>query len=191
MPHLFLTGYRGTGKSTIGRLLAAALGLPAIDLDDVIVEQAGLSIRTIFQQEGEPGFRKRESTALRQVVAGTDAVIALGGGAILAPQNRQLIKASGFCCWLTASPNEIALRLAADSKTTTQRPALTDLSGIDEIQTLLETRAPLYRDVANFKVATDHQSTEEIVRDILAWWQPLNAPQADTPADGEPDGDTT
>lgn len=175
VPHLFLTGYRGTGKSTIGKLLADSLGRPAIDLDDVIVEQAGVPIRTIFEREGEPGFRQREANALQIVAAGPDAVIALGGGAILAPQNRQIINASGRCCWLTASPEEIASRLASDSKTSEQRPALTNLSEIDEIRTLIESRTPLYQDVADLEIATDHRSTTEIVREILTWWKPLNA----------------
>src|SRR4051812_17648318 len=103
-PRLFLIGYRGTGKSTVGPLLAAALGWEFADADDLIEAAAGRSVADIFAAEGEAGFRDREAAALAELCRGERRVVATGGGAVLRPANRELLAASGFVAWLTAPP---------------------------------------------------------------------------------------
>lgn len=170
MTHLFLTGYRGTGKSTIARHLADRLALPAADLDVEIERAAGRAVREIFAAEGEAGFRRRESDALGRLVARPCHVIALGGGAILAEKNRRWIAGTGRCCWLRAAPETIARRLRNDPHSASLRPALTSLDAREEIGDLLRQRTPLYAEVAQFAVDTDDAPLEQIVERIARWW---------------------
>lgn len=169
--HLYLTGYRGCGKSTVAKLLAARLDRPLTDLDDVIESSAGCSIAEIFAAEGEPGFRDRETQALRMIVEDPPSVIALGGGAILRSVNREMITATGWCVWLDADPAVIAERLAADATTAPRRPALTGLAPTDEIFAVMKEREPLYREVADRQIDTTARSIPEIVDEIEAAWR--------------------
>ena len=168
--HLFLTGFRGTGKSTVGVVLAERLGRPLIDLDQLIEERAGLSIREIFQQGGEPLFRDLESASLEEAVAGPASVISLGGGAILRESNRQRLAQSGVCFWLDADPETIFGRLSGDASTAERRPALTNLGELEEIRELLQRRRPLYEAAANYRIETAGKETQEVSEQILACW---------------------
>ncbi len=168
--HLYLTGYRGCGKSTVAKLLATRLDRPLADLDDVIESIAGCSIAAIFAAEGEAGFRDRETEALRSVAETHPRVIALGGGAILSPVNREMIAATGWCVWLDADPAVIAERLAADETTGPRRPALTGLTPAEEIVAVMNEREPLYRQVADRRIDTTTRSIPEIVDEIEAAW---------------------
>ncbi len=187
---LFLIGYRGTGKTTIGRLLAERLDVPCIDLDHFIQESAGKTIAELFVEGGEDLFRDWESRCLSKLVdqqssafcdsdqaeggdSGIDAVISLGGGTILRDKNRELISQSGTCIYLTATPKTIWQRLSQDSVSTTQRPALTELSAEQEITNLLAKRLPLYEESADIQIETDDRSIGEIAeaawRKLAAW----------------------
>src|SRR4051794_20040028 len=104
---IVLVGYRGTGKTTVGRLLAASLGWEFADADDLIESAAGKSIAEIFAAEGDPGFRDREAAALRELCRRDRLVVATGGGAILRPANRELLRGAGFVAWLTAEPETV------------------------------------------------------------------------------------
>jgi shikimate kinase len=170
LPNLILIGYRGTGKTTVGRLLAARLGRPFADADDLVEATAGASIADIFAAEGEPGFRDREAAALASLCARADGVIATGGGAVLRESTRKMLRHSGFVVWLTATPETVAARLAADATTRSRRPNLTAAGGSDEIRHLLAARAPLYRETADVAVETDTLSPEQIADTILAAW---------------------
>ena len=117
-----LVGYRGCGKSSVAPLLAAALGWSWVDSDDVVETQAGCSIRQIFESEGEPGFRVRETAALRDLLGRTQLVIAAGGGAVLAEENRRMMTAAGPVVWLQASDETLASRISGDSATGQRRP---------------------------------------------------------------------
>ena len=108
---IFLVGYRGTGKTTIGRILAERLGWAFADVDDRIELVAGRSIKDIFATEGEPGFRDREAAALAELCARSGCVVATGGGAILREANRAVLRANGFVVWLTAAPETVWERL--------------------------------------------------------------------------------
>jgi shikimate kinase len=164
--HLYLTGYRGTGKSTVGVALARQLDRPVIDLDQVIEANAGKSIRQIFDAGGEILFRNLESEALITVSQSDPAVISLGGGTILSEENRQVIKQTGFCVWLTANAETIVERINADAATAENRPALTSLDQLSEIRKLLRARNDFYADVADHQVDTEGQTIAEISQAI-------------------------
>lgn len=166
--HLYLTGYRGCGKSTVAKQLADRLRRPVVDLDDIIESDANLTIATIFETENETGFRNRESESLQRVSQTTARVISLGGGAILREENRRIIRRTGLCVWLDAAPGVIAGRLASDSSTGNRRPSLTGQPVLQEIQDVMAQREPLYREAADLRVDTSELSVEAIVGRIVA-----------------------
>ena len=167
--HLYLVGYRGTGKTTVGRLLAAAAGRPFVDLDERIEAGAGMTIAGIFAAEGEPGFRDRESAALVAASAEPPSVIATGGGIILRPENRAALRETGWVAWLTAPAEDLWARIQADATTAARRPKLAG-GGFDEVTKLLAVREPLYRDVADSRVETAGLSPDAVAAAILAAW---------------------
>ena len=164
---LYLTGYRGTGKTSVGALLADQLELPLIDLDELIERVAGQTIRQIFAAGGEEAFREAESQRLAEVAGGPPAVVALGGGAILRPDNRRCIARSGRCFWLDADAETLAERIAADATTGQRRPALTNLGQREEIERLLAVRQPLYQQVADDRIDTAGKTLEQVAGEIL------------------------
>ncbi len=168
--HVYLMGYRGSGKSTVGRLLAAQLELPIIDTDDLIETSAGKSIREIFAAEGEAGFRQREEQAIAAVSAQSlPSVVALGGGAILRQSNQQALQLSGRIVWLRGSAELLSTRIEADATTALRRPALSARTGYDEVVEILAVREPIYRQLAELTVLTDHKSPDEIALEIADW----------------------
>jgi len=168
---IFLVGYRGTGKSTVGRVLADQLGWGFADCDDVIESKAGKSIAEIFTGEGEAGFRDRESAVLHELASRNRVVIATGGGAVQRVANRNLLRGSGFVAWLTASPETIWGRLQSDPATRARRPNLTPAGGLEEVRALLAAREPLYRAIAHFTVDADLPSPEAAAAAILTAWR--------------------
>jgi shikimate kinase len=167
---LVLIGYRATGKTTVGRLLAARLGWDFADVDEYIESVFGGSIADIFAAEGEQGFRNRESTALSALCSRDRCVIATGGGAILRPENRSLLRSAGFVTWLTANPETIWARIQLDPTTAARRPNLTSAGGLEEVRSLLAAREPLYRETADFVANANVPSPEDIVAAILTQW---------------------
>lgn len=159
---IFLVGYRCTGKSTVGRALAARLGWSFADADDHVEAAAGKSIKEIFATEGEFAFRELESAALTELCKRNACVIATGGGAILREANREALKARGRVVWLTATPETVLNRLQTDPTTGARRPNLTAAGGEEEVRALIAFREPLYRQVAHFAIATDTLSPAEI-----------------------------
>lgn len=166
--HLYLTGYRGCGKSTVAKVLAEKLGRALIDLDEVIESDAEMNIAEIFAKETEQGFRDRETMCLNRVSAANPCVISLGGGAILREENRQAIAATGVCVWLDADPEVIADRLAGDATTRDRRPSLTGQPVLEEIRGVMNSRAPLYREASDVRIDTSALTVHEIVDQILA-----------------------
>jgi shikimate kinase len=150
-----LIGYRGSGKTTVGRLLAERLGKSFVDCDDLIVKQAGKSVREIFAEGGEETFRKLEASAVAKLAKRKDAVIALGGGAMMREENRRtMTDAEHQIVYLRCEPAELLRRIQTDPATSDNRPALTNLDGgIEEIQSLLSGREPIYK--ANMSVELD------------------------------------
>jgi len=166
---LFLIGARGTGKSTVARLLAAALGWDWVDADAELEARCGRSIRAVFAEEGEAGFRNREEAVLAELCRRERVVVATGGGVVLRPANRERLR-SGKVIWLTADADTLCRRLALDPITAERRPALAGGVAADdptEVALVLRQREPLYRDCADATVDTTGRSPEEITRQIL------------------------
>lgn len=164
---IILIGYRGSGKTTVGRLLAQQLGWTFADADDHLEAVAGKSIAAIFAAEGEPGFRDREAASLADLCQRERIVIATGGGAVLRPANRELLRAAGFIVWLATNPATSWERLQGDATTASRRPNLTASGGFDEVQSLIAARTPIYRELSHFNIETDALSPEAVVAAIL------------------------
>ena len=141
-----LIGYRGSGKTTIGRLLADRLGKSFIDCDALIVKKAARSIREIFLTGGEEEFRKIEMTVIAENAV-KDCVIAVGGGAIIRKENQLALQNAGHhMVYLRCDAHELLRRIQGDPGTSDNRPSLTSLGGgIEEIQAVLEQREPIYK----------------------------------------------
>jgi len=160
-----LIGYRGSGKTTIGKRLADRLWQPFVDVDELIVKDAGKSIKDIFELGGEGAFRDLEEKAVVQAIGMAEHVVALGGGSILRESNRDAIKASGRkVIYLKCTPAELHKRIAADPQTAAMRPSLTQLGGsVEEIEKLLAEREPLYRQVMTAELDVTRLTPEEAV----------------------------
>jgi shikimate kinase len=156
---IVLVGFMGAGKSTVGRLLAAKLGLPFTDSDQVIEEQAGKPIRQIFADAGEPTFREFEHSVVAGLLKGPDAVLALGGGAPGHPATRGLLAAVPVV-YLRVGYAEVLARVGGD----TGRPMLAR----PDVEALHAERQAVYASVATVTVDTDGRLPEEIALDLLA-----------------------
>ena len=159
---VILTGFMGTGKSSVGRVLAESLDCPFIDLDAEIVAEAGKSINEIFAAEGESSFRSRESACLQRVLGCGMAVIATGGGAVIAESNRRQMLEAGYVVNLNASLPVIIARLDGAS----DRPLFAGKDAADRVQTLLEERQQFYA-AADIRIDTDNKSVEDVAAKIL------------------------
>jgi shikimate kinase len=159
---MILLGYRGSGKTTIGRLLAEQLHMPFIDTDHLITAMADRSIREIFEQRGESYFRDLESLAVQEA-CGKDAIVALGGGAVMRADNRKSLIASPHRrVYLRCDAQLLHDRIHADPLTQHNRPSLTHLGGgIEEIRSLLSIREPLYRAVMTDELDVTTLSTAQ------------------------------
>ena len=165
---LFLVGYRGTGKTTTAQLLAGRLGWDWLDADQVLEARHGKTIKQIFAEEGEAGFRDKEAALLAELCRAQRHVIATGGGIVLRPENRERLKAAGQVVWLTADPATLWQRIAGDATTAERRPNLT-VGGLAEVEQLLQAREPLYREVAQLIVDTARQTPAEVAEIIARW----------------------
>jgi shikimate kinase len=162
--HLVLVGLMGSGKTTVGRIVADRLGRPFVDTDMLVEARAGRPVREIFTAEGETVFRDIEAEALRLAVEWpVPAVIAAAGGVVLREQNRNVLRESGArVIWLCAEPAVLAERVAAGP----HRPLLDDdPAGV--LRQMWEDRAPLYREVADAIVRVDGRSVHDVVEAVL------------------------
>ncbi len=160
--NIILTGFMATGKSSIGRCLAARLGYEFVDLDTLIETDAGMRISQIFASQGEAAFREMESRVVERAADRTGCVIATGGGAILNPRNLEALKRSGVVIVLTADP-EIILSRIRDAE---DRPMLRGDEKRERIRRLLEERAPAYAK-ADLSVDTSYRTKEEVVGQLV------------------------
>ncbi len=163
--NLILIGYRGTGKSTVGRLLASRLGWETVSTDALIIQRAKLPIPEIVSQFGWDHFRDLESAVCQELRGKDHLIIDTGGGIILRDVNVETLKHYGLLCWLTATVETIHRRIAGDS----QRPSLTSgKTFIEEIEEVLQERTPKYRAAADLIVETDSGSADQIANQVLA-----------------------
>lgn len=167
-PPIFLIGYRGSGKTTVARLLAERSGYDWVDADDQIEQRAGKSIAQIFADEGQRAFRELEAAVAAELAMRQRTIVALGGGAVLSEATRAAIRAAGPVVWLTGSPHTLARRLAGDASTPSRRPDLTSAGGTAEIEALLAERTPLYHACATFAVDTEGKNPTQVVDEIVA-----------------------
>jgi shikimate kinase len=160
---LFLIGPRGSGKTTIARLLAERLGWDWADADDMLEARYSKSIRAIFAEEGEASFRDKEATVLAELGDRRRCVVSTGGGVVMRPANRKLLRASGHVVWLTADAETLWRRLQDDDGE--RRPAL-GVGGRAEVEDVLGVRQPWYEECAHLTVRTEGKTPEALAEEI-------------------------
>ena len=160
---IFLVGMMASGKTTIGRKLAAALGFDFQDTDHLVEKRAGADISWIFDMEGEDGFRNREQAVIEEATAQTGVVLATGGGAVLREDNRRVLRERGVVVYLEAAADVIVERASRDRR----RPLLEVADLPSRVEALLAERAPLYQSVAHVTVATDRRPSRVIAQQVV------------------------
>ncbi|MCM2358940.1 MAG: shikimate kinase [Geobacteraceae bacterium] len=165
--NIVLIGYRGTGKSHVGALLARRLGMEYIGMDAAIVTRAGMSIPEIVAKFGWPHFRDLESAEARELAGRDHLVIDTGGGVIERPENVEVLRRNALVFWLKAEVATIVARIQGG----TERPALTaGKSFTEEVAEVLERRTPLYKSAAHFAIDTDPRTPEQVAERIIEIW---------------------
>ncbi len=165
--NIILIGFRGTGKSAVGELLSKRLERDFIDSDKSIENSTGRTIKCIFEDDGEEGFRKIEASIITKLSEMDNKIIATGGGAVLRDDNVRNFKKNGFLVLLEAAPEIIYERVTHDEKTSQQRPSLTNKKPLDEIKHLIEQREHAYKSAADYTINTSYVSCEDIVNEII------------------------
>ena len=166
--NIVLIGYRGTGKSEVGALLARRLGMAYIGMDAAIVKRAGMSVPEIVAKFGWPHFRDLESAEARELAGRDNLVIDTGGGVIERPENVEVLRQNARVIWLKASVATIVARIQGG----TERPALTaGKSFTDEVAEVLERRTPKYQSAAHREIDTDPLTPEQVADRIIEIWK--------------------
>ena len=175
-PLVVLTGFRATGKTAVGRILAELLGYRFIDTDEVITSRLGCSIAESVERDGWQPFRDLEQKVLKELAGEKNAVIASGGGAVLHREAWQQLHNQAFVIWLRADVATILSRLGADEKTALQRPSLSGQALETEISTLLVKREPMYRAGSDMILDTENSTPKVLAATVF---QQLIANSAD------------
>lgn len=162
MSHVFLVGFMGAGKSTVGRLLAERLGRRFLDMDERIESEQGRSIRSIFSEGGESAFRDAERRALAAVLEEPDAVVACGGGVVTDDVSRGMLEREAGVVYLEVTPEEALARIGD----TSSRPLIAEGDAASLAGTLISARETLYRSVAGVVVDTCGKTPEEVAGEI-------------------------
>lgn len=161
--NIYLIGPMGAGKSTIGRQVAAQLGLDFDDTDHEIQRRTGVDIPTIFDYEGEEGFRKRERAVIDELTQRSGLVLATGGGSVLHEENRRNLSSRGFVVYLYCSPEQQYERTLRDRS----RPLLQGEDPLGTLQALMAERDPLYRETADIVVVSEKRSAATVANEIV------------------------
>ena len=161
--NIFLIGPMGAGKSAVGRQLARLLHLDFADSDEEIEARTGVDIAFIFEKEGEEGFRKREAKVIDDLTQRDGIVLATGGGAIVEPQNRSHLGARGFVIYLHTTVDQQLAR----TRKGRERPLLDNDDPRAVLETLMATREPMYREIADLTIETDSRKVRAVANEIL------------------------
>ena len=164
--NIVLIGYRGSGKSTVGRRLASRMERRFVDTDDLIESQEG-QISDIVESHGWDYFRALEKKIIEKVSKENNLVIALGGGAVLDPVNIVNLERNGFIIWLKADQQTLLKRVDEDPGTNTRRPTLTGKGTLEELEEMISAREPFYEKASEIKIDTSMLNAEAIVERIL------------------------
>jgi shikimate kinase len=159
--NIVLTGFMGTGKSAVGRILSERLGRPLLDADDVLEQETGRTVPQIFSEEGEEGFRELEKKVVQKLASAQAQVITTGGGAVLDPENRAALEAAGILICLRAQPETILARIEMEA----HRPLIEGGDRLKKIQELLSARAGIYDQIPH-QVDTDGQTPLQVAKKI-------------------------
>jgi shikimate kinase len=163
--NIVLIGYRGTGKSVVGGIVAERLGMECVSMDAEIVRRAGMAVPEIVKKEGWPGFRDRETLVAEDLARRDNIVIDCGGGVIERPENMEALGSSGRVFWLKADAAVIVERIRND----TQRPALVEgKTFTDEVTEVLERRTPMYRSASDCEIDTGSLTPEKVADRIIS-----------------------
>jgi shikimate kinase len=163
--NIVLIGYRGTGKSVVGHLLARKLNRETISMDAEIVKKAGMPIPEFVEQNGWPKFRDLETEVAQKLTERDNIIVDCGGGVIERPENIPALRTNGVIFWLQASVDEVVSRIAGG----TERPALTEgKTFTEEVEEVLERRTPLYSEAAQHIINTDNMTPDQVADSILA-----------------------
>ena len=163
--HVWLIGMMGSGKTTVGRLVAAGAAVDFYDVDLEVVRRRGASIPDIWGREGEDGFRALETTVIEQLSGAAPAVIATGGGAVLREPNRRAMRRSGTVVWLRAPAGVLAQRVGGGAG----RPLLADDGGAERLAELIESRRPAYQAAAHHTIGTEDRTPAEVAAEVAQW----------------------
>lgn len=169
--NIYLVGLMGAGKTTVGRQLARRLGRQFIDSDHEIVARTGVAIPTIFEIEGEDGFRRREAQTIEELTELRGIVMATGGGVVLNPENRRRLHDTGWVVYLNVPPAMLYERTRHDRN----RPLLQVADPLARLETLHAERDPLYREVAHFVVEGSHLVASGIVHLLLREYSQMDS----------------
>ena len=161
--NIILIGYRGTGKSIVGKKIAKRLQIPFHDTDELVKEHTGRTIREIVEEKGWEAFRKEEKEVIKRLSTAEECVIATGGGAVMDEENLDVLKKKGVFVWLSANVGTIIERMGRDGVSSEQRPSLSDNDLYRETVDMLEMRTPIYRRLADFIIDTSKRNIDEIV----------------------------
>lgn len=161
----------GSGKTSIGKKLSKMMKFNFIDTDHLIEEKTGVDIPTIFEHEGESGFRKRENRILEDISNIENSVLGTGGGIIILEENRKIIKNMGFIVYLTASIKELVYRTEQDRN----RPLIKDGDTKKKIEEILKEREKIYENISNIKISTDNYDTVKLSKIIIKNYEKNNS----------------
>ena len=161
----------GSGKTSIGKKLSKMMKFDFIDTDHIIENRTGVDIPTIFEHEGEEGFRKRENSILRELSNIKNTVVGTGGGIIISHENRKIIKNLGFVVYLTASIKELTYRTEQDKS----RPLINSTNTQEVIANLIKERQEFYEKTSNIKISTDNYDTVKISKIIIKDYEKNNS----------------
>ncbi len=167
--NIILIGFRGTGKTTIGKMLAQRLGKEFVDADEYLEQKEGKTVKDIFAEGGENLFREIETEIIAELCLSDNRVVATGGGAILREENVKTLKKSGIIILLEADTDTIYKRIHRDARTEQRRPSLTNRNAYEEIEYLLEYRRPLYDKTADFVINTTSMSAADAANKIITF----------------------